>query len=78
MKPARDDYARIQDPQGKIPVNEPVFLIRGQDAIGAHAVRAWANLNDAVGGDSRLTELALEQAERMVAWPVKKLADGAR
>ena len=31
MKHARSDYDRIQDPDGKIPANEPVFLIRGQD-----------------------------------------------
>ena len=29
MKHARDDYNRIQDPAGKIPEDEPVFLLRG-------------------------------------------------
>ena len=31
---ARDDYNRIQDPAGKIPADEPVFLLRAQDELG--------------------------------------------
>lgn len=35
---ARDDYNRIQDPAGKIPADEPVFLLRAQDALACQAV----------------------------------------
>ncbi len=76
MKHARPDYDRIQDPDGKIPDDEPVFLIRGQDVIGAATVRAWADLNETSGGDHFLTVRARDQADRMDEWPVKKSADG--
>lgn len=72
---ARDDYNRIQDPDGKIPEDEPVFLLRAQDAIAAAIVRKWAEYNTLGGGDPVLTKLALEQADKMDDWPVKKTAD---
>ena len=75
MKHARDDYNRFQDPENKIPADEPVFLIRGQDKVGAATVRAWAELNKVSGGDPKLSDLALEQADRMDDWPTKKSAD---
>lgn len=33
MRHAREDYNRIQDPAGKIHEDEPVFLMRAQDAL---------------------------------------------
>ena len=42
MRHARDDYMRIQDPDGKIPKDEPVFLMRGQDIIGPKVLRFYA------------------------------------
>ncbi len=75
MKHARDDYNRMQDPDGKIPEDEPVFLIRGQDQVGAKTVRAWADLNEEHGGDPKLTSLARQHADLMEAWPKKKKAD---
>lgn len=72
---ARGDYNRIQDPEGKIPIAEPVFLIRAQDKVGADAVRAWAKLNQAAGGDFHLTAMAFRHATNMDNWPTKKLAD---
>ena len=75
MKHARADYDRIQDPAGKIPDDEPVFLIRGQDFVGATAVRIWADLNDLAGGDEQLSRLARAWARKMDAWPTKKPAD---
>lgn len=74
MLHARLDYNRIQDPEGRIPANEPVFLIRAQDVVSGDAVRAWADLNDAAGGDPTLSRLAREHAVRMDAWPAKKTA----
>jgi hypothetical protein len=85
MKHARRDYDRIQDPalhdlsllsNGSTPIaaDEPVFLIRGQDAIGAAAVRAWAQLHLASGGDPALSDAALRHAAQMEAWPKKQKA----
>ncbi len=38
---ARKDYDHIQDPSGKIPLDEPVFLVRGQDPDGWRTVASW-------------------------------------
>ena len=78
MKHARDDYNRIQDPENKIPEDEPVFLIRGQDEVSGDAVRAWADLNQNAGGDPDLSKRARAQAKLMDEWPRKKKADGPR
>lgn len=44
MQHARDDYnTRIQDSAGKIPADEPVFLLRAQDPYAADAVQCWLN-----------------------------------
>ena len=75
MLHAREDYNRIQDPEGKIPEDEPVFIIRAQDAVSGDAVRYWASLNEQVGGSFEASKLARQQAARMDAWPVKKPAD---
>ena len=76
MKHARSDYNRIQDPENKIPEDEPVFLIRGQDMVSAETVRHWAHLNDRAGGDPKLSAQAREQADEMDKWPTKKVSDG--
>ncbi len=62
---------------GPIPADEPVFLLRGQDAMAPAAVRRMAY---ALGGlkDTRTAELVtaiLKQAEQMEHWPVSKLPD---
>ncbi len=72
---ARDDYDRIQDPENKIPNDEPVFLIRAQDEVGPATVLHWASLNDFAGGDPKLSQMAREHAAKMENWPKKKLAD---
>lgn len=76
MKHARKDYnRRIQDADQKIPINEPVFLIRGQDLVGAEVVRFWAQRTKEKGGDSRLIRKVLRHAKKMEDWPRKKVAD---
>lgn len=78
MKHARDDYNRIQDPAGKIPEDEPVFLLRGQDRAAPGAVRAYAEILESMGGDPVLVRKSREQAEKMELWQVavrSKVAD---
>ncbi|MDP3936832.1 MAG: hypothetical protein Q8R92_01705 [Deltaproteobacteria bacterium] len=75
MLHAREDYNRIQDPEGKIPEGEPVFLLRAQDQVAAEVVRFWARLHELQGGDPGMVLVAREQADRMDAWPWKKRAD---
>lgn len=44
MKHARLDYNRIQDPDGKIPEDEPVMLFRAQDELFAEVCVFYAGL----------------------------------
>lgn len=86
---ARNDYKRIQDPENKIPADEPVFLLRAQDQTAADVVRYWIKLNRRLLLDSenltteekasRKKALVLAEAHvyRMEEWPVKKPADVA-
>lgn len=71
---ARDDYNRIQDPEGKIPDNEPVFLIRGQDVVGPEVVEFWAAKALQVGADIRMVDAARQQASRMRQWQAENSA----
>ena len=75
MKHDREDYNVIQDGEKKIPAEEPVFVLRGQDQCGAAAVRYWAALNELHGGDPEASKTARDQAELMEEWPVNKVAD---
>ena len=71
MKHARPDYDRIQDPYGKIPDDEPVFLLRGQDSAAHGAVKAWANIAERHGASPQIVRYAREHAERMRLWALK-------
>ena len=68
MKHARDDYDRIQDPEMKIPKDEPVFLIRGQDLAGPDTLRFYAVVARGKGADLDLVNATLEQAKSMEKW----------
>jgi hypothetical protein len=58
-----------------IPRDEPVFLIRGQDVVGADTVRAWADLAEKSGASADILTAARDHAAKMDAWPKKKIAD---
>lgn len=75
MKHARPDYNRIQDPDNKIPENEPVFLLRAQDVAASLAVDAWAGLAARAGADPKIVQMAREQAQLMREWQLKKVPD---
>jgi len=68
MKHARSDYDHIQDPNNKIPADEPVFLLRGQDVNAPHAVRMYAAAHRRSGGSHDLADMAEAQAEAMEEW----------
>lgn len=44
MKHNREDYNRIQDPEGLIASDEPVFLVRSKDKLCPTTTRVWALL----------------------------------
>lgn len=75
MRHARDDYNRIQDPAGKIPDDEPVFLIRAQDENGWETVMFWAHLAESRGADPAIVAKAKAHAALMMRWPAKKVPD---
>ena len=58
-----------------IPDDEPVFLVRGQDVNGGGTVRFWANMANGSGADPEIVRIAREHAEKMDAWPKKKVPD---
>lgn len=68
MKHAREDYNRIQDPLGKIPQDEPVFLLRGQDKLAPQLLLEWANLLEAMGGDPEMANKVRTHAGEMIEW----------
>lgn len=71
MKHARDDYNRIQDPENKIPENEPVFLLRGQDVCAIPALEAWVNEAKKQAVEPRMVSAALAQLEKMRDWQLE-------
>ena len=82
MKHARKDYNRIQDPENKIPADEPVFIVRAQDPLAADVMRYWAakhrqamatrhNISVHVIDDT-MADIVEAHADLADAWPVKK------
>lgn len=58
-----------------IPATEPVFVIRAQDSSSGDTVRSWAGHARARGAPAEVLEQALQQADRMDAWSIKKVPD---
>lgn len=76
MKHGRTDYdARIQDGENKIPADEPVFLIRGQDRYAARTVRHYADLLESAGAPPEQVEAVRRHALTITNWRPKKLPD---
>jgi hypothetical protein len=71
MKHGREDYNRIQDPAGLIPEDEPVFLLRGQDRLAPDVLRHWAHQLLESGGDGKMAQMAMQQANDMLVWQAK-------
>lgn len=65
---ARPDYSRFQDPHNKIPMDEPVFLLRGQDRFAPELLLRWAAKLRLAGGQPRLAELVEGHAQKMLDW----------
>lgn len=75
MKHARADYDRIQDPENRIPADEPVMLFRGQDKHAAKLVRMYADIVEGDNGDQAIVAACRSHADLMGAWPKKKAPD---
>lgn len=73
MKHARDDYnVRIQDTlpaeEGGIPADEPVFLLRAQDALAPMAIEAWVRGLEHHRGDPETAAAVRQHIDRMFEW----------
>lgn len=58
-----------------IPADEPVFLIRAQDHLGAEIVKLYATRMLGNGGNPKMVAQINEHAKQMEAWGKKKIAD---
>jgi hypothetical protein len=68
MKFTRDDYnRRISDREGKIPEDEPVFLLRAQDVYAPSTLRYYAKLLED-DGNLEMAEELRAHARQMVVW----------
>jgi hypothetical protein len=68
MKFTREDYnKRIVDTAGKIPEDEPVFLLRAQDIHAPATLRFYARLLDEAGNNEMAEELKVH-ARQMIIW----------
>ena len=77
MLHARKDYMRIQDPLNKIPANEPVFLLRGQDQFAPKLLQDWAN-SARLYGNEEMALMVEKHAKLMIEWQdmnVSKIPD---
>lgn len=74
MKHPRADYDRIQDPDNKIPKDEPVILLRAQDKLACLAMDYYVELCKKYQPEETVTPLE-EHAKLMHAWPNKKIPD---
>ena len=68
MKHARSDYDRIQDPDGEIPEDEPVFMLRAQDIVAPQVVEIWAMAAHNAGAADDIVQHAYEHAGLMRKW----------
>jgi hypothetical protein len=73
MKHSRKDYERFQDPAGKIPDDEPVFLLRAKDMYAAPAVAMYAM---SILQDPFATPEAVAVAKRAKQWAEEMRAYG--
>jgi len=75
---AREDYNRIQDPEGKIGEDEPVFLVRAHDKCAPATMRYWADAHQILGGDLKMAAMVREHANKAEKWQKEhgcKIAD---
>lgn len=60
---------------GKAADDEPVFILRGQDALAASAVELWAYAARNNGCAEVKVQEALDLARKMREWPKRKFPD---
>lgn len=72
MKHSRKDYAHIQDTTGKIPHDEPVFLLRGQDKLAVNALRTYIGAAISHGVDADTIENVRSALNDIITWQAER------
>ena len=68
MRHAREDYDHIQDPTGKIPEDEPVFIVRGQDRAAVSTMLHWCQEAESLGASREIVETVRAWAGVVEDW----------
>lgn len=55
--------------------DEPIFVLRANDAIAPSTVRSWADIAEGLGTPAPKIREARDLADRMVAW---QIANGSK
>lgn len=73
------DHIQERESKHRIPMEEPVFLIRGQDKLGPQILRTYADMYDLMGGQKAISAGIRAQAFKMEEWQARtgtsKIAD---
>jgi hypothetical protein len=75
MIPGRRDYNLIGTEDDPIPQNEPVFILRAQDALALPIMLMYAVLAETQLSDPRLAAKVREHADLFRVWPTRKKPD---
>lgn len=71
----RDEIANPNSCLNKAAGDEPVFVLRAQDALAAQLVRDWAAKAEQFGCAAAKVSEARELSIAMDAWPKRKMPD---
>jgi hypothetical protein len=71
----RDEIANPNSCLNKAADDEPVFVLRGRDALAPEIVRDWANRAEANGASADKVDEARALADKMHAWPARRMPD---
>jgi len=71
MKHAREDYNRFQDPENKIPDDEPVMLFRAQDRHFVKVLKYYQDLLE-TANNFTVAKAVEKHIETAKAWRAKK------
>ena len=58
-----------------VPQDEPVFILRGQDAAAAGAILFYAVEAQRIGSAPNHVKHVYDSYEAVAAWPIKKIPD---
>lgn len=76
MRHARRDYDSIQDLSNRIPVDEPVFVLRAKDKLAPIMLRIYADLCRSVSAKPNIVQAAEDWARQMDTYAIQVYGGG--